>query len=98
MVALHGKGTMRAVDRTGQRAAMEKPTDRRPVQPELFELLALNEALLQIERFSGNPAPPPPDEIRVAEIDGLRAATEVLRAGGEMVRLKEATMTGGHTL
>jgi len=98
MVALHGKGTMRAVDRTGQRTAMEKQTDPRPVQPELMELWALNEALLQIEQFSGKPAPPPPDEIRLAEIDRLRAAAEVLRAGGEMVRLKEATMMGDHTL
>ena len=98
MVALHGTGSMRVVDRTGSRTTMETPIEGRPVPTELVELLGLAEALSEIERYSGRPAPAIPEETTLAEIDGLKRVAQTLRGGGEMVRLQDATLTGDHTM
>jgi hypothetical protein len=61
-------------------------------------MLGLIEALAEIERFSGQPDPAIPDEVKLSDIDALREVAETLRAGGVMARVRDAKLTGDHEL
>lgn len=94
MVALHGAGIMRLVDRTGVRLALESHIEERPIQREMVELADLTNSLWEIEQFCGRPMPSMPDEIQLRDIDRLRQIADLVRAGGEGGMLRESTMVG----
>jgi hypothetical protein len=94
MVALHGEGTMRFVDRTGEREALEQPLGGSKPKQELIDASELVSALLEIEKASGRKTPPMPEKISLKELDGIVLVGEHLRQGGILYRMKNVKMTG----
>jgi hypothetical protein len=90
MVALHGSGVVRFVDRTGDRYPMEKQVSRQPVQSQLLDLKKLADALVTLEEAAGKPMPAIPAELSLAIIDRLSEIAELLRAGGEIGRITDS--------
>jgi hypothetical protein len=90
MIALHGDGLVRFVDRTGNRDSMEKKVSRRDIQPQLLDLKKLADALVTLEEAAGKPMPSIPDEVPEAVIDQLSEIAELLKAGGEIGRITDS--------
>jgi hypothetical protein len=92
MVAVHGAGSVQISDRSRLRPTVVKTTTRQALDPDVADMARLLSALVEIERFTGLPAPAIPDEIARADIDVLATAADILRAGGETYRLRFVEM------
>lgn len=94
MVAAHRPGRTRIIDRSGQRDALEQSNLESRLQPGLEALAGLFAALAEIEQFAGSPVPEIPDEVTYAETNALIRTADVLRAGGQIYRVKSVALTG----
>jgi len=90
MIAVHGSGFVRFVDRTRARDPMKKRLSGSPVHPMLLELKRLVAALVILEEAAGQPMPAIPDQVPGRVVNQLDRAARLLKAGGEIGEITEA--------
>ncbi len=91
VLATHGAGALRILDRNGHRDPIEERLPRRRPPQELVELDRLLNALVEIERFTGSPTPAVPEEVKLREIDDVVWLGEALRNRGYSMRMTSLT-------
>lgn len=95
VLATYGDGALRILDRSGHRDPIEERLPRRQPPAGLIDLHRLMWALVEIERFTGAPPPPVPEEVKVSEIDDIAWLGQVLGDRGYSMRLTSVTARVG---
>jgi len=95
VLATHGAGVLRILDRNSHRDPIEERLPRRRPPQELVELDRLLKALVEIERFTRSPTPAVPEEVKLREIDDVVWLGEALRNRGYSMRMTSLTARVG---